>query len=86
VTLSPTALSSTDLQKFKKLLMTHAYQVDLMFWTKKYFHSYNLQNQVGPLGQVTLKSGSLKKRRNIVLVDTTKFSVVACVWLTEKDS
>lgn len=35
---------------------------------------------VGPVGQVQLKSGEIKHRRNILLIDETNLSICVCFW------
>lgn len=36
--------------------------------------------QVGPLGQVTTKSGEVRKRRNVILCDDSNASIILCIW------
>lgn len=35
---------------------------------------------VGPMGQVTLKSGEVKYRRNILIIDESNLSICVCFW------
>ena len=35
---------------------------------------------VGPVGQVTLKSGEVKYRRNILMIDESNLSICVCFW------
>ena len=35
---------------------------------------------VGPVGQVQLKSGEVKHRRNILLIDESNLSICVCFW------
>ena len=35
---------------------------------------------MGPVGQITLKTGEHKHRRNIMVVDETSLSCVICFW------
>ena len=37
-------------------------------------------HKMGPIGQITLKTGENKHRRNIVIVDDTNLSCVICFW------
>lgn len=36
--------------------------------------------RIGPIGQVTIKSGEPKRRRNLVICDDSKTSICICVW------
>jgi len=46
-------------------------------------HVFGVVHKLGPIQIVTLKNGILKQRRNILLVDQTKFSIVASIWQSE---
>ena len=37
-------------------------------------------SKVGPMGTVTLKKGEQRVRQNLLLVDESKYSIVACMW------
>ena len=35
---------------------------------------------IGPVGQVQLKSGEVKTRRNILLIDESNLTICVCFW------
>jgi replication factor A1 len=81
-------IPGSDLSNVKVLAQLNFMTLDLVAETTQHdaLNVFAVAHKVGDVGLVTLKSGVQKQRRNILLVDQSFFSVVACIWIGDQSS